>query len=49
MQTAFLELENGPRESLRCLNAGRLGTIRAVQPFDRLSLGRAGKSLQAAI
>jgi hypothetical protein len=49
MLTAFLELDGAPANHLRFLNTGRLGTNRAVQPFDRFSLGRAGSRLQDAV
>jgi hypothetical protein len=39
--TAFLELERVTRESFRFLNAEQFGTILAIQPFARFSLGRA--------
>jgi hypothetical protein len=47
MLTAFLELDGAPANHLRFLNAGRLDTIRAAQPFDRFSLG--GNRLQDAV
>ena len=47
--TAFLELEKVTRESLRFSNAEGFGTILAMQPFARLSLGRAGNRLQNAV
>jgi hypothetical protein len=46
---AFLELQRVTRESLRFQNAEWFGTILAMQPFARLSLGRAGNRLQDAV
>ena len=46
---AFLELERITRESFRFLNAEQFGTIRAVQPINRFSLGRPGNRLQDAV
>jgi hypothetical protein len=47
--TAFLELERVTRESFRFLNAEQFGTILAIQPFARFSLGRARNRLQNAV
>jgi hypothetical protein len=47
--TAFLELERVTRESLRFSNADWCGTIVAMQPFARFSLGRPGNRLQDAV
>jgi hypothetical protein len=44
--TAFLELERVTCESLRFPNAEWFGTIRALQPFARFSLGKARNRLQ---
>jgi predicted deacylase len=47
--TAFLELERVARGSLLFQNAEALGTILAMQPLKRFSLGRTGNGLRDAV